>query len=469
MNSIITGTGISGLVSALILSEKKKDANIYLLEKGKEPGGLLRAFDYGEFGQFDYGMHNMLETSLPELDKMLFDLLPPSEWQVLEGNKRDIAGAYYRGKVQYATPYFDLRHLPLDEYRDCVAGLFEHLNVSDSQPKKEFANAAEYAEWRFGKTIAEKTIIPSVEKIHQKKAQELDYMSTLLTPMNRVALFDEELTKKLTESQVMRDHIAFVDQRNLPLERSTGRRAYYPVKYGMYRVVNALIEKLKARGVEILTQAEMTAIHKEGGRIQSVDLNIAGEKKTIRDIDHFIWTGAIPILGRLLGAKFDGLKNDKPLKTVVINLILNKKPDIKDLYYFFCYDPGFKTFRLTNFSNYCEGAFRNGGYPVAIEFLVNEEYLANTTSIEQDAIDELFRFGITEPGTEVLFAKAEILESGFPMPSVNNIAANKNIRNQVKAMQLENLLLVGILAEDNLFFQTDVLIDVYKKLKDGDN
>ena len=31
-------------------------------------------------------------------------------------------------------------------------------------------------------------------------------------------------------------------------------------------------------------------------------------------------------------------------------------------------------------------------------------------------------------------------------------------------MKLENLKMIGILAEDNLFFQTDVLIDLHNKL-----
>ncbi|MBN8704010.1 MAG: NAD(P)-binding protein [Bacteroidetes bacterium] len=465
-NTVIVGTGVSGLLSALILTQKKSSTKIYLLDKSSEPGGLLRAFDYGKFGKFDYGMHNMLETSIPELDKLIFDLLPENEWQLLKDNKRDLAGIYFNGKLQKETPYFDLRNLPENEYKKSIADLFGHIEKKVKNNSSDIKNgsAREFAYSRFGKDVAEKTIIPSVEKIHQKSADELDYMATIFTPMTRLALFDEQLVKDLTLSPILRDYIAYVDQRNLPLERSTGRKAYYPIKYGMYRIVEALKNKLEAYGVEFLLESEVKAINSSNNSITEVEVKTPKGDLKITNIDNFIWTGNIPLLGRLMGAKFDGLKNDKPLKTVIISFLLDKKLAMDDLYYFFCYDKKFNTYRLTNFPSYCSGAHWAGGYPISMEFLVSEEFIKSTPSIEKLAEQELFQFGVTQPDTKVLFSKAEVLESGFPMPSLNNINGVKNIRNQIKAMNISNLLTLGILAEDNLFFQTDVLIDTYKKL-----
>ena len=48
---------------------------------------------------------------------LLFGLLPEKEWQVLDQDKRDLAGIFFNGKLQKHTPYIDIRNLPLDEYK----------------------------------------------------------------------------------------------------------------------------------------------------------------------------------------------------------------------------------------------------------------------------------------------------------------------------------------------------------------
>ena len=145
-------------------------------------------------------------------------------------------------------------------------------------------------------------------------------------------------------------------------------------------------------------------------------------------------------------------------------MLIDKPLDMDDLYYFFCYQSGFYTYRLTNYVTYSAGAIRNGLYPICIEFLMNDEELNSGINIEERAEEELQKFGILKENTKVVFKKAEILESGFPMPSRNNIVSLRKIRNDIRYMKLENLKMIGILAEDNLFFQTDVLIDLHNKL-----
>lgn len=466
-NIIIVGSGISGLLYALIASEKYPEKTIYIIEKEKELGGLLRAFDYDVNGKFDYGMHNFLETSIPELDKYIFDLLPEDEWQILAGEKRDLAGIFINGKLQTHTPFIDLRNLKADDYEKAVADFLLHLNTSAKQNSPLVStelNAHDYIRKRFGEEVAKRAILPALEKIHKRKAEELDYMATVFTPMTRVALFDEPLVGQVTQSTFLRQYIAYADQRNLPLERSTGRRGYYPIKYGMYRVVNSFIEKLKERNVKILTNSSLKSIEIKDNTIASAHIVSKADKVLVNDIHKFVWTSNIPLLGKFLNVDFSGLKNDKPLRTIIISFLLNKRLNMGGLYYFFCYDKNYHTYRLNDFSAYCNGAFRNGGYPVSIEFLVDEQYLSNSPDIAQDAERELFSFGITQPNTEVLFSKAEILEAGFPMPTSNNINAIKNIRLQIRNMNLKNIEILGILSEDNLFFQTDVLIDTYNKI-----
>jgi len=461
---VINGTGISGLVSALLLCEKGRGRDIIMVEKNQQIGGLLRRFNYEDFGDFDYGMHNFLETGIKQLDDIMFDLLPKEEWQILDGPKRDLAGIYINGKLQPNTPYIDLRSLTPENYKESLTDFLEHLDNGVVSENDVNSNAYDYAVKRFGKITAENTIVPSLEKIHKKSCKDLDYMATLFTPMSRIAFCDEALVAELTQSRVLRDRIAWSDQRSLPLERSSLRKAIYPVKYGAYRVVDAIEKKLKNAGVTILNDTQLAGIVNADNRIKKIELKQGSGNSFINDVELMMWTGNIPMLGKYLNVDFTGIKSDKPLKTVIVNLLLDKKLEIGDLYYFFCYDKKFNTFRLTNYINYSSGAQRNGGYPICIELLIDDELISKRVNLEEMATKELFEFNITQPGTKVLFAKAEILDSGFPMPSVNNILGLKKIRNKIRKMNLKNLILVGVLAEDNLFFQTDVLIDLHKKI-----
>jgi len=466
-NIVISGSGISGLLSALLLSEIKPECEIFIIDKANEIGGLLRAFNYGENGVFDYGMHNMLETGFVELDKLIFDLLPPEEWQILEAEKRDLSGIFFNGKLQQNSIYIDLRNLEKSLYRECLADFFDNLNtqVHNENIDETQLNAYDYAKRRFGTLITERIIAVALEKNHKKPIETLDYMATLLTPMNRVVLFDEPVMQDFLNSDLLRSKIAFTEQRNLPIEKSSGRKAYYPIKYGMWRIVEGFIKKLEAKNVHILTETEIKKISHTNQQITSIEIEKKGQITNIENIEKLIWTSNVPAIGSMLKLDYSQYRFDKPLKTVVVNILVSKPLDMGDLYYFFCYDKNFNTYRLTNFSNYCNGAYRNGGYPISIEMLIEPEKIESNEQLTTLALQDLHNFKIMQEGTEILFAKAEILESGFPMPTVNNIKVLKDIRNRIKDLKLDNLLLLGILAEDNLFFQTDVLIDTYKKLK----
>lgn len=461
---VISGSGISGLICALVLTERGEGHRVWLVERNADPGGLLRRFNYGEWGDFDYGMHNVMETGIADLDRLVLGLLPEEEWQILDGAKRDLAGLYLNGTLQRHTPYIDIRNLSRAEYETCLAALFEHMALVAEAPPSEPATqtAEEYAVARFGAPVAARTLVPAVEKIFCTSAGNLDSMATRLTPMTRLAFCDAPLVELLTVAPFLRDRIAWSDQRTLPLDRSSGRRAAYPVKYGIYRLVEAMLHRIVAAGGHVITNAEISSISVAGGRIRSVTVRSGNETNAIQDVGRLIWTASIPALGRHLGVDAAGLRGDKPLTTVIANLVVDRLPEaMGDLYYFFCYDPAFRTFRVTNFTQYSPGAPRNGGYPVCLE-LLTQQLPEDHAALVGLALDEYQRFGITDPATNVLFARAEVLDSGFPLPSLANIEGLRQIRQGIAALELANLDLVGILARDDLFFQTDVIAHAYE-------
>ena len=180
--SVFVGGGIAGLFGALMLSERRPGSRIVLVEREAEVGGLLRVFDYGEHGQFDCGMHNVDDTSVVGLDERVAGLLPEAGWQIAEGNARDLAGIFFRGRLQTNSPYIDLRHLPPALRQECIADFLE--TASDLAPEPARAiSAGEMASAKFGATIAEKLIRPVLQKLFRRGTEDLDPLALRLTAL----------------------------------------------------------------------------------------------------------------------------------------------------------------------------------------------------------------------------------------------------------------------------------------------
>lgn len=146
------------------------------------------------------------------------------------------------------------------------------------------------------------------------------------------------------------------------------------------------------------------------------------------------------------------------------NIVIDKKLNLDDLYYLYCYEKDLSTFRVTPYYNYSDGAIVNDTYKICVEMLIYDD-IDSIELLTKKAISELDQMNLLEKNTNILFAKTEILNNGFPRPTKNNIGILNSIRNKIKKEKISNLTNIGILAEKNLFFQTDVLIDLYKKME----
>lgn len=455
--NVIVGGGIAGMIAALLLGQRGK-SKVILIERESQLGGHLRCFDYGKNGLFDYGMHNMYETGISVLDKMLFELLPEEDWQVLEHGARDLAGAVFNGILQHNTPFPDMRNLPEHQWNSCVLDFFRQLETKEFQNQ---GNAWEDTQARFGMAIARR-IDACLQKQFGKPAKELAPFATRLTNLSRVVLFSEEPFANLINCSTLRDRLAWPEQRTLPNKWQSGRRAYYPKKYGIYRVINALLVKLQEIGVEILTCAQVQSLERKGGQISNLKLEQAGSKKTV-NVRNLIWTSGLPLLAQLFGEDLSGFRFDKARKTVLVNLLLREPPKMGDLYYFYCYESGCKTFRVTNFTAYCAGAPRASGWPISVELLLDMP-LPDSEAIKETALKELKEFRVIESEKDVFFIAVEPLSSGFPMPSVNNHKTMSVVRNKILSEEIKNLTLLGVLSEENIFFQRDVLSHIWEKI-----
>ncbi|WP_303674339.1 NAD(P)-binding protein [Vampirovibrio chlorellavorus] len=465
-NILIVGGGTTGLMAATLLSQAWPERNIVLVEKSKTLGGLLRSFDYGEHGRFDCGAHNFQETLIPELDDLFLSLLPPEQWHVMGGREREIAGHYYQGTLRENTPFVDLRGLPESLYKDCVQDFFWNLSQQksddfDQAPQGAYAFCLRH----YGSVITESVIQPILFKLFGKEMQSLHRLPLMFLHLNRVAFLDESLVADLTNSRHLRNRVAFSDQRDLPLERSAGKRNFYPKKLGMQQLIDAFEARLRHRNVTILTEATIREFQQQDGRLTSVTLNRTAQEPLRLSVEHVVWTAGIHPLTLTLGLQDPADCFDPPLQTAFVHFQLNEMLQANDLYYIYPFDSQFLTYRVVNYANFCPQAAQGPSYPVTLELFLRPDTVWDKDALCQRGIEELRGMGLISESAEILFAAAEITTDGLPMPTLKNIELTRTRRDRIQAKALKNLTLLGILAEDELLFHKDVNVHAFQQLK----
>jgi hypothetical protein len=458
---VIVGGGISALLAALLVRRTDTKSPVFVVDQAAELGGLLGKIDGGPFGRFDYGMHTMTETGILELDQLFWALLPEDEWHVFGGKMRDLSGAFFRGTLQTHMHHPDLRLLPADLYARCLADFFINLQRPQAH---EVCNMREYARARFGPVIADEVVDPIVRKVYRLPLEQTDTLASMLPPLDRVGLFDEPTFRDLMASPFLRARIAYPEQRNLDLDYSSGHGSYYPKNFGIHRVIDAMEDRAVRAGVTVLKQTTVRSIAHAADRVDSITLSTGSDTQTITAPGHLYWCVGLPPLAKHLGVYRDGLAFDAPMTTAIVNFLFDTPAQVGDLYYFYCLDAPHATYRVTNYGNYCPGASRAGGFPLCVELLLEPGVSLDAKTCEAMARSELGTFGVLAEGTKTLYTSVKILERGFPRPSLTNMASLDVIRHDLRALELSNLTMLSILAEPRLFFQTDVVVDVFRKV-----
>ena len=459
---VVVGGGIGGLTAAYLLKRKFNSAAVTIIEQSRHLGGLLTSYDYGEFGRFDCGMHWITETSIPVLDEFFVHLLPLGEWQFLAGARRDLSGLFYRGRLQQNSQYPDVREFGPEQYRACVDDFWANLGLPVESPSNTLGS---YARARFGPLIADSVVSPIAEKVHGASADELDVMAQFLPLLDRVVMFDEPYFRELMTSTEVRARLAFPEQRSLPLEYSSGRRSFYPRQYGIYRVIEALTKRLENLGIEIISRAQVVGLDVADRRIGRLWIEQDGVRREFGDLERLVWTVAAWPLAKLLDLPPPEIGHRRRRRTVIVNLLLKHPPHMGDLYCFFCADEPYATYRVTHYGAFCPEAPRAGGHPICVELLVDDAPSRSGHDYCQQAIREIEAFGLVSSPQEVLFARAEPLVSGFPSVMRQNIVGLDNVRSAFEEARIDNLTRAGILAESGVFFQHDVLSDIYRKVE----
>lgn len=444
------------MAAAYLAAKRTGPGQVTLIEDAATPGGLWRSFDYGAQGRFDHGMHNYFECGIPEIDDFFFGVLDDSQFAVLEGDNRDFAGLYYRGKLQSNSPSIDLRHISPAEKERCLR---EVLAAASKTGVSRSESAMGFAVEHWGPTLAHNYIKPIIERQFGQPATELTLAALGLSGLWRVVLLGQADMLEKMKIDSVRARLAFPDQRQLPAQYASGRRGLYPRRPGLSQLTDAVMSALEALGVEVLLSSRITSMQQENGRV--VELVIAHDNtEHTLPCTQLIWSAGMRPLAPLLDVPVPEFGNMTPPRFVtVVNLLADAPLNDKGLHYFYSYDSDSMAFRVTCYRNFCAEAVTNeGGIPYAIELLDTP-----TDEAEAQAVKEFLAFGLIEPGEEKRLSIVASEPAGriFPMPTIGNEGAFDAMRSGIADKRVFNLSLIGSQATKRVFFQPEILRHVH--------
>lgn len=440
---------MAGLLAALFIKKQKESQDVVIMERSGVAGGLFRGVDLPGFGACDSGMRFLYETGIPDLDEMMHGILPEKEWRVFAGTARDIGGIYWRGELQTHSPYLDLRRLSEAERRacECEMRFCSQMRDPHSAPAP---NAAEYLIARFGRT-AGGHLIRVLEKLHRVPASTLDKFATHQLPMNRVVLFGEGRQPSMWMDEVSREVIAWPDQLLLPPRQPLASRALYPQRFGMTRVIDALVQQLRRRGVHCWFNRNVAKLEIVGNKVSAVKVDngqtLANPRLLISA------TGLAGSLGMLRGTAGFVLPGTSPRRSWLIFLRVSAPPEMGKLYHFWCFDEAYRTSHVTHYSAYCPEARTDDGFPLCIELWSEDRHPAQAIA---RAARELRHMGILKQEVRITAQAAVQAPNLHAQCTLENARQMRAMRDEVKQRSPENMIAVGPFVEEGVMMLYEI-------------
>lgn len=163
VGTLIIGAGMSGLATAAALG---KGSDVVILERDSEIGGYCKTVKKDGF-TWDYSGH-FFHFKHPEIERYLLERMPGQ--QVRKVLKKSFIS--YQGR-QIDFPFQkNIHQLPQAEFIDCLHDLY--FARAGAGPKPPETNFKEMLYARFGRSIAEKFLIPYNEKLYATDLATLD-------------------------------------------------------------------------------------------------------------------------------------------------------------------------------------------------------------------------------------------------------------------------------------------------------
>jgi len=404
VNAVVVGGGITGLFAALRLRESFE--NVTVIEKSGRCGGLLRSTRNEEGVCFDYGTHFLKESGIPEVDDIAYDL-DPETWLVFDHNLK--AGNYYGGKLNTQSLFVRAGLLPPEDYSRGIVDLMH--SVPGEEPP---ANLEEFYVKRFGRAFTNDIFGPISRKVYGLELAELASGACALLSQVRFLAFTPEMTRRLKQDPFFDERLAFHDA---SCEGYSGLKNYYPRSGGIEAWVEHFLAKIERAGIDVLTETEIQQVVHSGGRVRAVEL--AGGRSL--KCDQLVWTGSVP--GFLSAANIDHEVGTPPMIHVALFHYVFDRPFATDLHYLSNYDPDYRSFRTTLYSNIvAEGDEPREPYHCTVEVFSPEPFDAG--SLVETLPAEMLKAGALTSEARVASCKLVDLNGCVPVPTCSTRRAS---------------------------------------------
>lgn len=467
-NIIIIGGGLSGMITAYFASKFFKKQKIILIEKNSILGGLYNSVTFKKKKFiFDHGMHLFYQCKNQLINKFYFKVFKKSEWHILKGVKKDIAGNFYKGKLNSNSPYINIEeessYNKLKYFNDIYSNFKKRKKINDKQNclDKYYLN-------KFGKNLTNNIIEPIIKKLWGFDLKKIDIVAAHIVLLDRIILFNKKIVNNLINLDFFRSRIAYPDQLQLPKKyHSNQKYALYPKKFGMFNVIKKIEKILTNSKIEVHLNTSINSILIKKNSIKEISIESKGIEQKIQNIYKIIWT--VPLFGLipLLKLKTKNLKFDKNKKQIFVYMLSKERPKMNGNYYFYCFDKGYSTFRVTSYYEYCKNAKKiNKFYPLCIELHFEND--DKRLDYKKVALKELSKFKIIKNINSIKYIFSEKAFGFFPIMTKKNTHSIKKIKELINKKNIKNINLATQAPEKNIFFMNNILdqnIDLLYKLK----
>lgn len=444
-NATVVGGGLAGIATALLLAHQGK--NVTLIEAADSCGGLLRSIHNDDGVPFDYGTHILKETGIAGLDELLFGHFDREQWQRLD---RLRVGGYFAGEMYPTSQFVDLRRLPNALYTKAVDEL---LAIPATTGAGQAGDARSHSEAMYGLCITNEVLEPLMRKLYGCALEQLEPAALALVGYSRFILFDRERTHELKKNPVLDRKLGFTTWD----DGLSSLMNFYPTSAGIQIWLDKLLDQLRDLGVSIFTATSVTGLDLAGGAVSSVRLSNGDTLAT----DDLYWTVSPAFLLSLAGRKIPkGVAPPQFRATALVNFVFDKN-FLTDLYFYYCHDPKYLTYRTTLYSNLRSKDKAQPPYSCTVEIMADKKTVV-WPGLADVVLDEMRAMGVIDEHHQVRYQKVISSAKGFPLPTTGYAKNNNTLTEHCECIA-DNIHLFGR-ATGKTHFMHEVLAEIWHAL-----
>lgn len=439
---VIVGSGIAGLLAALLAKSLKPNTHVVLLEKSDKFGGLLGSTKLNN-QWFDHGTHVMRYTGTPEIDELLFSSLDLKQFRRFRNINAANVGPFN-------SLYTDSPNAYLASPENVNKGKqFDEL-LSASKSERNFSNLYDQLISWYGTSLTEEFFTPILQKRFGKSPKQLASGSHNLIGLARLILGSEAQMREYKNDPKLDKVLAFTSQH----EGLSELINMYPSDgNGVGIWVNSLTERLVKLGVQLIPNIGIKHFEFKNKRVEKVGLT----NNIDIDCETLIWTAPLPMLIKL--SPFNYSFSQKPTfrTTTLFHFLFSEAPLIKSNYVN-VFDPEFKSFRVTLYTNL--SGCKTSEHRITVEVMHDS---SESPPSSADICKELRIMGIIDEISSPSYSHVCAAASGFPVLTPDFVKEMEK-QSTFVANNFNNVITLGK-ASGSAFFMADVLNEVYRKIK----